>query len=774
MAGRQEELADEQKVLDELYTRLDTLRAQTRRRLADVRRAGPSGSPQNRSERDAFATLYEDRIAALEAVEDRLAFGRLDLADGERRYVGRIGLTDEDQTPLLTDWRAPAAQPFYRATAAHPDGVVRRRHLVTSQRTVTGLEDELLDLDHAAGAALEHLSGEGALLASLAARRTGRMADIVATIQAEQDAIIRSELSGALVVQGGPGTGKTAVALHRAAYLLYSHRRVLDRSGVLLVGPSRTFLHYIDQVLPSLGENGVVTTTLAELYPGVPAHGTEPDEVAEIKGRRQWVQIIERAIRARERVPAEPVEVRVDGRTIVIRPRDVAAAIGRARRQHRPHNLARAAFVRDMLGRLADQYTEQLTFGISPDDREEVIEELRTARGIRVALNLAWLPLTPEGLVGDLFAKPHRLAEAAPELSARERELLARPKGAAWTPADVPLLDEAAELLGEDDQAARAQARADAERRAQEVEYARQVLATSWASAFVSADALADRFASTGPSLTTAERAATDRSWTYGHVVVDEAQELSTMAWRTLLRRVPTRSMTIVGDVAQTSTRAGAHSWAAMLDPVLRGSWRLAELTVNYRTPATVAEAASRVAAAAGLPASPLTSARDVPGALVTQHVADDELVAAAAARAVAAAGNVVDASGAGRVAIVASPDRVEAVRRAVAATGQVAGSAVPVAADDVDLDAPLVVLTPVQAKGLEFDVVVLVEPADLPAGDLYVAMTRPTVALQVVHAAPLPAGLAPTSTGAAPAPSPTSPVRSAGRIRTRGRTGAP
>lgn len=742
MAARQEELADEQKVLDELYTRLDSLRAQTRRRLADVRKAGPSGSPQNRSERDAFATLYEDRVAQLEAVEERLAFGRLDLADGERRYVGRIGLTDEEQTPLLTDWRAPAAQPFYRATAAHPDGVLRRRHLVTSRRTVTGVEDELLDLENADGEALEHLSGEGALLASLAARRTGRMGDIVATIQAEQDAIIRSDLSGALVVQGGPGTGKTAVALHRAAYLLYAHRRVLDRSGVLLVGPSRTFLHYIDQVLPSLGENGVVTTTLAELYPGVSAHGAEPDEVAAIKGRPEWSRIIERAVQARQRVPAQPVEVRVDGRTIVIRPRDVAAAIARARRQHRPHNLARATFVRDMLGRLADQYTEQLAFGISPDDRDGVVEELRTAHDIRVALNLAWLPLTPEGLVGDLFAKPHRLAEAAPELSAHERELLARPKGAPWTPADVPLLDEAAELLGEDDQAARAQARADAERRAQEVEYARQVLATTWASAFVSADTLADRFTSAGPSLTTAERAATDRSWTYGHVVVDEAQELSAMAWRTLLRRVPTRSMTIVGDVAQTSTAAGAHSWPTMLDPVLRGSWRLAELTVNYRTPAAVADAARRVAVAAGLPVSPLTSARDVPDALVVQRVPDDELADAAAAKAVAAAGAVLDASGAGRVAVVASEGRIDAVRRSLATAGQPAGASTPVGSDNVDLDAPLVVLTPVQAKGLEFDVVVLVEPADLAAGDLYVAMTRPTVTLHVVHAAPLPPGL--------------------------------
>ncbi|MCM0639165.1 HelD family protein [Cellulomonas wangsupingiae] len=745
MAAIDNELSDEQRVVDGLYARLDELRAQSRRRLASVRRAGPSGSPQNRSERDAFATLYEDRVAQLEAVEDRLAFGRLDLRDGERRYIGRIGLTDPDQTPMLTDWRAPAAQAFYRATAAHPDGVARRRHLVTAGRRVTGLEDDVLDLDGLASAGVDPatlagVSGEGALLAALGAARTGRMGDIVATIQAEQDAVIRSELVGALVVQGGPGTGKTAVALHRAAYLLYAHRRLLERSGVLLVGPSRTFLRYIDQVLPSLGETGVVTATLADLYPGVEARGSEPDEVAEVKGRAVMAHVVARAVRQRQRVPAQATRVRVDGRTVVVRPQDVASAIGRARRLHRPHNQARVSFVRDMLGRLAEQYVQQLGWDVAPEDRAEIVEDLRTTREIRVALNLAWMPLTPQGLLRDLWTKPHRLEAAAPELTARERALLARPADAPWTPADVPLLDEAAELLGEDDQAARAQARADAERRAADVEYARQVLQSTGAGDLVSAETLAGRFASSGPSLTTAERAAADRTWTYGHVVVDEAQELSAMAWRALLRRVPTRSLTIVGDVAQTSAAGGTHDWAAMLDPLLRGSWRLTELTVNYRTPAVVARAAQRVAVAAGLPVSPQTSARDVPDALVLAHVADDAALAgAAAARADDLAGQIQDAAGAGRVAVLATADRAAQVRAALAARGR----SVP-AGDAVDLHAPLVVLTPTQAKGLEFDVVVLVEPAEVLAvspGDLYVAMTRPTHALHVLHARDLPDG---------------------------------
>ncbi|GHS86575.1 DNA helicase [Actinomycetota bacterium] len=750
MAGIEAELRTEQETVDRLYARLDTLRRQTRSRLTEVRLDGPSGSPQNRSERDAFATLYEDRLAQLEGVEDRLAFGRLDLETGEQRYIGRIGLTDDEHASMLTDWRAPAARAFYRATAAQPDGVVRRRHLVTRGRSVTGVEDEVLDLDALAddtdGTALAGLSGEGALLASLAARRTGRMSDIVATIQAEQDAIVRGDLQGALVVQGGPGTGKTAVALHRAAYLLYAHRRVLERSGVLLIGPSQTFLRYIDQVLPSLGETGVVTTTVADLFPGVSATGTEADAVAEVKGRVSMAQVVARAVRLRQRVPEQPTEVRIDGRTVVVRPSDVRSAIAHARRGNRPHNLARVTFVREMLSRLAEQYVSQLGWALAPDERGEIIEELRSTREIRIALNLAWMPLTPQGLVSDLLTKPARLDAAAPELSRADRDLLLRAPGSPWTPGDVPLLDEAAELLGEDDQAARAQSRADAADRVAQLDYARQVLQSTGSDALVSAELLADRFAGSGPLLTTAERAATDRAWTYGHVVVDEAQELSAMAWRMLLRRVPTRSMTIVGDVAQTTSRAGARDWAAMFDPLLRTTWRLSELTVNYRTPAAVADAAQQMARAAGLPVSPLTSARDVPGALRARRVPEAELGAAAALDVRAALEQVADGSGDGRVVLIATADRLAATRQALDDAGlHSALGTGPTASRAAALEAPVSLLTPQEAKGLEFDVVVLVEPAEVLAqggGDLYVAMTRPTQALRIVHSRPLPAGL--------------------------------
>ena len=448
------------------------------------------------------------------------------------------------------------------------------------------------------------------------------MGDIVATIQAEQDAIIRSELGGALVVQGGPGTGKTAVALHRAAYLLYAHRRLLERSGVLLVGPSRTFLRYIDQVLPSLGETGVVTTTVAELYPGIQATATEDEAVAELKGRALWASVVARAVRDRERVPAQPVHVRVDGHDLVIRPNDVASAIARARRNHKPHNQARISFVRDMLGRLADQYVHQLG------------QEVPVRRARRDRRGAAHHPRDPDRAQPRLDADHAAEARRGPLVASRTGSRPPRRSSARSSarcscatptrpgrPADVPLLDEAAELLGEDDQAARAEARAAADRRASELAYARQVLESTGSGGMVSAEMLADRFATTGPTLTTAERAAADRSWTYGHVVVDEAQELSAMAWRSLLRRVPTRSLTIVGDVAQTTAAAGARSWAAQLDPVLRSSWRLNELTVNYRTPAEVADTARRVAVAAHLPVSPLTSAREVPDSLLVERV---------------------------------------------------------------------------------------------------------------------------------------------------------
>ncbi len=762
-----EPLAEEQARLDTVYTRLDALRVSTAGRLAQVRRAGASGSPQNRSERDAFATLYEDRLAQLDSVEERLVFGRLYLRGGDSLYVGRIGLSDDRRVPLLTDWRAPAARPFYQATAAAPGDVVRRRHLLTRARRVVGVEDEVLDLDRLEESDVDSLSGEGALLAALGARRTGRMSDIVATIQSEQDAIIRDELAGVLVVQGGPGTGKTAVALHRAAFLLYAHREKLERSGVLLLGPSRVFLRYIEQVLPSLGETGVVATTVADLLPGFTATGSEPEEVAEIKGRPVMARVVARAVRARERVPDEPQEIRVGRHVLLVTPEDVREAQAKARRASSAHNKARVTFVRSMLSRLAAQYAAALGGSLAPEDLADLAEEIRTTRDARVVLNLAWMPLSPQSLLADLWAKPARLAQAAPELTDRERRLLARDRDAPWTAADVPLLDEAAELLGEDDAAERAAARADAARREQEVAFARQMLSSSGAGGgLVSAEMLADRFAERAPSTTTAERAAADRTWTYGHVIVDEAQELSPMAWRAVLRRIPTRSMTIVGDLAQASAAHSPTTWAGVLDAPLRGAWRLAELSVSYRTPASVMAVAAAVAERAGLPTSAVRPARDIPDALRVTRVAAAGAASDAATTLEATLLEVLarelgELDG-GRLAVIAATRRTRAVADALVAAGTLDARLATATAPSVPgdpLSAPVVVVDPVGAKGLEFDVVVLAEPAEIleagattarggrsrhprRAGDLYVAITRATRRLHVVHEGELPAGM--------------------------------
>jgi len=729
-------LAAEQEVVDGLYGRLDALRDEATDRLAEVRRSGPSGSPQNRSERDAFATLYEDRIAQLSAVEDRLCFGRLDLVGGERLYVGRIGLSDTEHRPMLTDWRAPAATAFYAATAANPSGVMSRRHLTTVGRRVTAVEDDVLDVEalRASGAEAA-LAGEGALLAALDARRTGRMGDIVATIQAEQDAVIRAPLQGALVVQGGPGTGKTAVALHRAAYLLYHHRDLLASRGVLLIGPSATFLRYIDHVLPSLGETGAVSTTLAGLVRGVDTSARESDAAARLKGSLEWAQIIRAAVRERQRLPRQDQTILIDGRPVVIRRADVKDAQYRARRDGKPHNEARAGFAKDMVNRLTQQLMDQLGEGAGEDDRVELARDVREDKDVRVAINLCWLPVTPQKLLSDLFSQPHLLQACTPHLSRAQRAVLLRSADAPFTDADVPLLDEAAELLGELPQSG-------APRRsgpsAEEVEYAKEVLRSFGAHTMIKVDAqtLAERMQAPEARLTVAERAWADRTWTYGHVVVDEAQELSPMAWRMLLRRCPSRSFTIVGDVAQTSSVTGTRWWPETMDPLFQANWTPRELTISYRIPAAVAEHAQRYAVAAGLPVSPLSAAREVEDAVRTVPAPHADAAAVAVAEARRVARELARESG-GLVAVLCTDDALPGVREAL----------ITAEGEDSDGSAEGVqVLSARESKGLEFDAVVVLEPGAIHAvpSDLYVALTRPTKRLVLVHSEPLPAGLGP------------------------------
>jgi len=550
--------------------------------------------------------------------------------------------------------------------------------------------------------------------------------------------VIRSDLSGALVVQGGPGTGKTAVALHRAAYLLYTHRERLARSGVLLVGPNPLFLRYIEQVLPSLGETGVVMSTAAELFPDVSAIEEFRPGVAALKGDLRMARVLGRAVHDRQRIPDSPRKLVVEGTTLELTPERVAAARGRARRTRKPHNLAREGFLRDLLDQLAGDLARAIRTELDADSRDDLLADLRDSADVRRELNLAWMPLDPARTLAELFADPARLAAAAPDLTSHERRLLHRGRGSAWTVADVPLLDELAELMGEVPVGDRA-AREARERRQVDLDNARAALRNSPNPMNPTAEQLADRFAESGPVLTVAERAASDRTWAYGHLVVDEAQELSPMMWRLLMRRVPSRSLTLVGDVAQVGSAAGTSSWATVLDPYVAGRWRLEELTVNYRTPAQVMRVAAETLAAAGVSASTPESVRegDVPPAS-RRVAAGDTSAVAASVRA------ELEHLGAGRLAVVTVAGADDALRDGLAAL-------LPpgtVGRGRATLDSPVSVLAVAAVKGLEFDGVIVVEPADILAGsarganDLYVALTRPTQRLLVLHSADLPAGM--------------------------------
>ncbi|WP_308467431.1 HelD family protein [Rathayibacter soli] len=804
------ELERERRVVGDLYARLDALTLDTEQRLDQVRMQDVGGNHQARSERDAFARLHEDRLTQLRDVDARLVFGRLLLenANGAApagdppasagpgdavRYVGRIGLRDDDQHTVLVDWRAPQASAFYQATAGTPMGVRARRHLTMHDRDVVRIDDEVFDptlltgrvgasgadasgagasgidtgeagegesaasraeageVAASAGEADIVIQGEGALLAALTTQRTGHMHDIVATIQAEQDRIIRADIRRALVVQGGPGTGKTAVALHRAAYLLYANRERLSKSGVLVVGPSSAFLRYIEAVLPSLGETGVVMQTLGGLFPGVDAMDDDAPEIAKVKGAPAMARLIAQAVRSRQRVPAEVQTVNVNADRLRVHPQLIARAIQRAQRSGKPHNTARVTFVRQALDDLTTQLADQLRASgstIDDADRADLREDLRTAPDVRVLLNTAWLPLSAEKLIRDLYARPEWLASLTPRWTPGQRSLLARPRDAAFTISDVPLLDEAAELLGDAPDGPDAAAQLRKQQRKRDIENAKNAIRNMEVKGLVSAAQLADNFAESTGRASTAERAATDRSWTYGHIVVDEAQELSPMQWRLLVRRDPMRSFTIVGDIAQASSAAGATSWAGALQPLFGENWRLEELTVNYRTPAQITREAEAFARAHGLPVTPTRAVRegDWPIRVVETGV-----------RAGAGAGAEEDGADGAAVLVGAT---VEAVRAdlAVNDTGTLAVIA-PVALVDAAFDAlddvfdggvgrgaaglgrAIAVLTAREAKGLEFDAVVLTDPdaivAESPRGAsaLYVAMTRPTQRLTLVRA---------------------------------------
>lgn len=810
------ELPAEQAHVDHAYARLEAMRAAATGMLQEAF-GERGGTFQSFTERDIRVRTSLSRLEQLQIGDESLVFGRIDRDDDESFHIGRLAISDADQEPLVVDWRAPVVEPFYRATGAHPMGLRRRRHFLTEGRRLLDLEDELFDADGSNEGIGLGLSGSQVLLAALSRARTGRMRDIVATVQREQDEIIRSALGGVQVVQGGPGTGKTAVALHRAAYLLYTHRFPLESQGVLVVGPNPTFLRYISHVLPSLGESGVELTTIAGLYSHARASATDDPFAARLKGDPRMARVIARAVADRQRPLRHTVEIPYGRALLRLSPGASAQIVAAAKRRPGTHN-ARRRMVENLLWRHlleevhrripapevsdAPDFDPDEPLPASPwdapaasreaqppaapprrpaeaqagDDQEltaaELGAELRRQPDVAAALERMWPILTAEELLHDFFgAAPLVELAARNVLAERERAALVRPRAASlaevrWTDADIPLLDEARALLGPP---------------------RRKV----------------------GP-----DDPADIRS--FGHIVVDEAQDLSPMQLRMLARRSLGGSMTVVGDIAQATGSWAPATWAEVVAhlPAERG-WRQVELTVNYRTPNEIMVLASRVleaaapgmvapeavrdtgepvrfvsavaAAGAGAPAAQEATPADQAapadqGAFGDQGMqqslfaepppeaavgpprngtptSSDLSAAAVPVLATAAAHTAVEelaalaggAGGDGRLAVIAPPSLLEDLATALRAAGIEAGSG-----HDAALDARATLLAVEEAKGLEFDAVVVVDPAGIAEEaaqglrSVYVALTRTTRRLAIVHEGALPESMEPAASSAA------------------------
>ena len=754
----------EQEFVDTAYARLDAMRSDANAMMEGVLDLGRGGTFQSRTERDVIVRTSLARLEQLDIGDQALTFGRIDRIrddqppasppgaangsgpDTETFHIGRLAIHSADHDPLVVDWRAPIAEPFYRATGRDPQGLVLRRHLALEGRRVVGIEDERFgapgssgsDEDRGQGTYAEGadggelilsdlpIGGPAALLAALDRARSGRMTDIVSTIQAEQDEIIRAPLSGVLVVQGGPGTGKTAVALHRAAYLLYTHRFPLERQGVLVVGPNPLFLRYIEQVLPSLGETGVTLSTVSGLVPEIRTVGDGPSDVARLKGDARMATFVARAVRTRQRPLPADVTVPYGALLLRLSVEDSRRIVDTARRRPGTHNARRRTVEQAVAQLLADRARQtQQTLGAGvpasvtafpgyedPSDLEDdefdfedFSRKVRRVPELAEALDRMWPRLSPHELLHDLFgAAPLVAAAGRGVLSPEEQALLLRPRSSsfddvAWTPADAALVDEARALLG--------------------------------------------------PRNGNGE----DGIRKYGHIVVDEVQDLSPMQLRMLTRRSLSGSMTVVGDIAQATAPWAPASWEDITEHLpRRRPVRTVELTVSYRTPAEVLAVASRVLAVAAPDLAPprpvrrtgeeprMIAVRDADGGRAGVTIEDLNR------RVAEVAGEEVAAVRGGRVAILAPAALLPGVSDALAAAG------LPVVdARDMrkgGLSEPLVLLAADAANGLEFDSVVVVDPGVI-AGEtarglrtLYVALTRPTQRLTVVYLTPPPAAL--------------------------------
>jgi DNA helicase IV len=741
--AQEREVAEEQRYLDRAHVALDAMRDEARSMLSDVLDIGRGGTFQSRTERDIVVNTALSRLQQLDIGDQALLFGRIDTATSsngaaESFHIGRVAVSGDDLEPLVVDWRAPIAEPFYRATGVEPLGLARRRHLQVRHREVLGVEDEYFTQADGTGpdrAQVERatqdglvenglaLGGPGALLAALGQARTGQMGDIVATIQREQDEIIRSPLPGMLLVQGGPGTGKTAVALHRAAYLLYTHRFPLERQGVLVVGPNPLFLRYIEQVLPSLGEAGVTLSTVAGLVPEIHVRTTEPDRISELKGDARMARLIARAVRTRQRPLPRDVQLPFGVAVLTLTVSMTEDVVARAKRRPGPHNQRHRYVDRELAAALASQYRRRVYGTIEVEEGDDLEEQLRRTPEFHATLRRIWPRLAPHELVHDLLgALPLLRAAGKGLLSDAELELLHRARSdslddVAWTAADAALVDEARTVLGPTRPARR-----------------QPPPQTSARELFEPA--------------TPAEPGADDElTRSYGHIVVDEVQDLSAMQLRMLSRRSISGSMTVVGDMGQSTASGAAGSWdQVVLHLSPRKPPSSVELTVSYRTPKEVLDVAAGVLAVAEpsqRPPRPVRTTGVEPDLrVVTAESLHDEVVVASRRELAAVAP--------GRVAVLVPAADLEPV---IAALHEASLHAIdPRAPSGEGLAASLVVLPADDANGLEFDSVIVVEPSRIAArgGDgraptrrglrsLYVAMTRPTRRLTVLGTSPLP-----------------------------------
>jgi len=667
-------------------------------RLEAERRA-PGGIGQEAMDRDLEVHRLTARLRVLRRFGLDLCLGRIVRADNpEPVYIGRLGLTDSAGRRLLVDWRSPAAEPFFGATHANPMGLASRRRYRWTRGRVSDYWDEVFTFGGLEGHAA--LDDQSAFIASLGSSRSARMRDVLGTIQADQDAIIRAGSAGALVVDGGPGTGKTVVALHRTAYLLYSDPRLGHRrGGVLFVGPSQPYLAYVSDVLPSLGEEGVQTCTLRDLVAEGAAAAIEADpEVARLKSSADMVKAIEPAVRFYENPPAEGMTVQTPWSDIWLSAGDWAEAF-EAPEPGTPHNEAREAIWEELLAILMDSRDDDV-----PADL--FCKSLRQNRELHTALGRAWPLIEAADLVGDLWSVSAYLRLCAPWLSPGEIAKLQRADAQAWTVSDLPLLDAARQRLG-DPQASRRKRQHDAavaaerQRMAQVVDDLIEAADDEYGFGLVTMlrgedfhDALVDQAA--------LPAAVPDRlAGPFAHIVVDEAQELTDAQWQMLLGRCPSRSFTIVGDRAQ-ARHGFTESWPQRLERAGLGQISLASLSINYRTPQEVMAEAEPVIRAVLPDANVPISIRST--GVPVEHGSVSDL------------GPILDtwlaAHAEGIACVIGDP--------AFRATSRVRS------------------LTPELAKGLEFDLVVLIDPQAFGEGiegavDRYVAMTRATQQLVIL-----------------------------------------